>query len=578
MNHSNLCISAFKACTFVAIIFTLACRPSAGPDAADSPAGSPLAQQPEVQNWFQDETQQRGIQFQHVDGRTGARFYVETAASGGGFWDYDDDGDLDIYLINGAPTPGSPPMTPPRNALFENREGQFVDVTEAAGLGDRGFGMGMCIGDADGDGLTDLFVTNYGKHALYRNLGGGRFEDWTDKAGLSDSSWGTSCAFGDIDGDGDLDLYVANYVDFRFDKNPVCGDVARGLNAYCRPTAFNGQRDFLYINQGGGRFIEEGEKRGIDQGTQGKGFGALFSDVDWDGDLDLLVANDGTMNRFYENQGNGFFLDRSLESGLGYNASGLAESGMGMELGDVDGDGLFDLIVTNYSFETNTLYLQRANGIWEDVTIASGLSGPTYQPVGWGTAFFDADNDGDLDLAFANGHVMDNISAFEPHLSYPQANMLLINQGKGTFTDETGTLAPGLLEKRVSRGLAVGDVNGDGRLDLLFTNTNDQPNLFLNHCQQPGAWLIIRLRGEKSNKAAIGAKLRLSLEDGTLLGVREVRSGGSFLAQHSLDQHFGLGIHQGPFFLEVHWPNGTIYRQEGLLANQYHLISYTQPQ
>lgn len=524
--------------------------------------------------WFMDQTQALGLDFHHRDGRSGARYYVETAASGGGFLDFDGDGDLDIYLLNGAPTPGTPEGPSPKNALYENRMGQFVDVSEASGLDDPGYGMGFCIGDVDGDGWVDVFITNYGMDRLYRNTGHGTFEDWTAKAGVGGTQWGTGCAFGDVDGDGDLDLYVANYVDFNFAANPQCGDPSRGLAAYCRPSVFAGQRDYLYINQGDGRFVEEGAIRGIDQGTDGKGFGALISDVDLDGDADILVANDGTMNRFYRNRGDGTFEDVSLSSGLGFNAAGLAESGMGMDLGDVNGDGFPDLVVTNYSFETNTLYYQRPNGFWEDATIHSGLSGPTYQPVGWGIGFFDADNDGDLDLAVANGHVMDNIALFEPHLSYPQANLLLINQGNGRFSDATAEAGQGFLHPKVSRGLAFGDINNDGGVDLLVTNTNDRPDLLINQMPDRADWIGFHLKGPAPNTSAIGAKLRVFRADGTQIAYREIRSGGSFLSQNDLRQHVGLGKGTDAVTLEIVWPDGKLQRVSNLKKNRYVEVLY----
>ena len=343
---------------------------------------------------FQDVTKSLGIRFQHIDGRSGERFYVETAASGGGWLDYDGDGDLDLYLINGALTPGSAPQSQPRNALYENRNGQFVDVTEKAGVGDTGYGMGFCVGDVNGDGRLDIFVTNFGPDRLFLNQGKGRFREVAKAVGVAGNRWGTNCAFGDLDGDGDLDLYVANYVNFSFENNPKCGNATTDTTSYCRPTAFQGLEDYLYINQGDGTFREEAQLRGIHQKGQGKCFGVLLNDADDDGDLDIFVASDGTMNRFFINDGKGYFKDESLFSGLGYNAAGEAEAGMGMDLGDVDGNGLMDLVVTNYAHETNTLYLNRGDTYFEDATRNAGLAEASLFPVGWGVQLFDADNDG----------------------------------------------------------------------------------------------------------------------------------------------------------------------------------------
>ncbi len=380
----------------------------------------------ETADWFQQVGPERGIDFRHQDGRSGQLYYVETAASGGGFFDYDDDGDLDVYLINGAATPfeltggPAPAAGGPRNALYENDgNGRFRDVTQEAGVGDPGYGMGMCAGDYDGDGRLDFLVTNYGPDRLFRNLGGGadgivRFEQTAESAGVAGRRWGTNCAFADLDGDGDLDLYVANYVDFQFDNSPRCGDSARGVWSYCRPAVFDGQADYLYVNQGDGTFRQEGRERGIAQGTDERGFGVVVSDLDGDGAPEILVANDGTLNRLYVNDGRGFFTDHALVAGVAADRGGAAGSGMGLDLGDADGDGRLDLLVTNYSFEAATLYLRRGEGFYfEDRTAEAGLAAPTYLPVGWGIQFFDADNDGDLDLGVANGHVMHNIERFE---------------------------------------------------------------------------------------------------------------------------------------------------------------------
>ncbi len=517
----------------------------------------------ETAGWFAGVTQERGIDFVHQDGRTGELYYVETAASGGGFLDYDDDGDLDLYLINGAATPfpaAGPPLSAdaPRNALYENDgQGRFSDVTGKAGVGDTGYGMGMCVGDYDGDGILDFLVTNFGPDRLCRGTGDGSFEEVGENAGVAGRRWGTNCAFADVDRDGDLDLYVANYVDFRFDENPRCGDSVRGIWSYCRPAVFDGQADYLYINQGDGTFREAGRERGIVQGTDEKSFGVLVSDLNDDGAPEILVANDGTLNRLYLNDGSGFFTDEALISGVAADRDGAAGSGMGLDLGDADGDGRLDLLVTNYSFETNTLYLRRGEGLYfEDSTAEAGLEIPTHLPVGWGTSFLDADNDGDLDLAVANGHVMDNIELFEDRIGYPQPNLLLENDGGGSFRDVSATAGSGFTVAKVSRALAIGDFDDDGRLDLLVTNTNEAPDLLRNAFETSHHWLGLRLRGPAGNRLAIGGRVRLACNSEPA-GVREVRSGGSFLAQSDLRLHFGLGACSGPITAEIRWPDGA---------------------
>lgn len=522
--------------------------------------------------WFREVSQELGIDFIHQDARFGEKYYIETAASGGGFLDVDGDGDLDVYLIDGAPTPGSKVRGTPHNRLFENRDGRFVDITEVAGVGDTGYGMGMCVGDIDADGQVDFLVTNYGPDRLYQNRGG-RFDEIGEAAGVADTRWSASCAFGDVDGDGDLDLYVTHYVDFAFDRNPFCGDRARNLRAYCRPEAFDGVTDSLFINLGDGRFRDEVEKRGIARGVDEKGFGVLMSDVDGDGDLDLYVANDGTMNRLYINDGKGFFRDEALLSGTGLSALGRAESGMGLDLGDTDGDGRMDLYVTNYSLESNTLYRNLGDLLFDDVTRSSGLEEVSYKDVGWGVQFFDFDRDGDLDLAIANGHAVDNIEIFEAGLRYRQANRLLSNQGGGRFVEAPAAAGEAWKRERVSRGLAVGDVNNDGRPDLLVTNTNDPVDLLLNELDNGYHWLGLVLRGSAANPLAIGA--RIELRAGDRLQVREVRSGGSFLAQGDLRQLFGLGRWSGEVTVEVRWPDGRTQQMGTSRLDRYLTLSYS---
>ncbi len=524
--------------------------------------------------WFVEVSRSLGITFQHQDGRSGQRFYVETVASGGGWADFDRDGDLDLYLVNGAATPGSTLEGTPHNHLYENTGERFEDISAPAGVADTGYGMGLCIGDVDGDGWDDLMVTNYGPDRLFRNLTGDgkglRFEDVTERAGVAGDAWGTNCAFADVDGDSDLDLYVANYVDFKYSENPRCGDVTRDAWSYCRPLVFRGQSDFLYINRGDGTFTEQGSLRGLDQQREDRGFGVIASDLDRDGHVDILVANDGTANRLYRNDGLGHFVDVALTSGLALLRNGQAESGMGMALGDVDGDQLEDLIVTNYSFETNTLYLNRGSLFYEDSTERARLAKASFLPVSWGVALTDFDNDGDADLAIANGHVMDTIDLFEDGIGYPQPNALLSNDGSGAFTPVTEA-GPDFRVGRVSRALAIGDWNNDGRIDLLVTNTNDQVDVLENRVNNNNHWIGFDLTGGKASPSAIGARVRLTCA-GNDLGEREVRSGGSLLAQNDLRLHFGLGECSGPAIASVRWPSGQQQTKRFEAVDQYHQI------
>lgn len=547
-----------------------------------SAAASDLA--PRETPWFVDISQQVGVDFRHQDGRSGQRYYVETVASGGGWLDFDSDGDLDLYLVNGAATPGSDLTTVPRNALYENRDGRFVEVAEVAGVDDPGYGMGMCAGDYDADGRLDFLVTNYGADRLFRNLGPVdgqvRFEEVAQQAGVASQGWGTGCTFADLDLDGDLDLYVANYVHFSYENNPRCGDVTRNVWSYCRPVVFKGQGDHLYINQGDGTFRQEAGLRGIVEGVDDRGFGVIASDLNKDGAPDLLVANDGTLNRFYVNDGKGFFTDQALISGLSSNRSGHPESGMGLALADVDGDDLQDLLVTNYSFETNTFYNNRSNNrgdlFFEDRTDEVGLGAPSYLQVSWGVAFLDFDNDGDLDVAVANGHVMDTIDQFEDGIGYPQPNLLFANDGSGHFRDVSEEAGAAFSVAKVSRALAVGDWNNDGRLDLLITNTNDTVDLLENRLETPHHWIGFHLVGSADNPAAIGARVALDCA-GEKVGVREVKSGGSLLAQHDVRLHFGLGECTGPVKADILWPDGQSQQEHFEVNDAYHQVRYGQP-
>lgn len=517
-----------------------------------------------------------GLVFRHHDHRAGLKHYVETAASGGGFLDFDGDGDLDVYLIQGAPTPGAADRARRTNTLFENRGGAFVDVTARVGVGDDGYGMGMCVGDVDGDGRVDFLVTNWGPDRLYRNRGNGTFEEIGARAGVADARWSTGCAFGDFDGDGDHDLYVARYVDFQPDRSPWCGDRARGIRAYCRPEAFAGVDDSLYINDGRGRFVDQAAQRGIARGRDEKGFGVLASDLDDDGDLDIYVANDGTPNRHYVNRGDGRFEDQGVLLGTALSNMGASQAGMGVAAGDLDGDGRFELMVTNYSTEPNNLY-RDVGGLWEDAASPRGLARPSWPHVGWGVAFFDLDNDADLDAAVANGHAVDNIEVFEAGLSYEQPNQLFANDGSGRFVEiPPATAGPPFAVRRVSRGLAGGDFDADGRVDLLVTNTNGPAELLRNETPLNGRhWVGLRLRDGGDGVETIGARVSLRIGDRRL--VQEVRSGGSFLSQHALALHFGIDGHSGPIDVEVRWPDGAVQRERLTVVDRWQVLERKVP-
>ncbi len=525
-----------------------------------------------AQDWFVRVTDPVGLTFLHQDGRTGEKHYVETAASGVAWIDFDQDDDLDLYLVNGSPAPGIELTPTPRNALFENRGGKFVDVASPLGVDDAAFGMGVCAGDANGDGWIDLFVTNYGPDRLYLNQGGRSFLEVAGPAGVAGSGWSSSCAFGDLDGDGDHDLYVTRYVDFDYADPAPCGDPSAKTRYYCRPENFDGVPDALYLNQGNGTFIEAGKERGVSTAATERGFGVSLVDFDLDGDLDIYAANDGSQNRLYENDGSARFEDVGLWSGAGLSALGVPEAGMGIAVGDLNGDLLPDLVVTHFSMETNTLYTNLGDLQFEDVTETSGLGPPSLEYVGWGVELFDFDNDGDLDLAVANGHMQEGIEQLEPRLKYPQPNQLFENLGAGRFVEVSPQAGAAWQTHAVSRGLAVGDWNNDGRLDVVISNTNDRVDLLENRIETKNHWLGLSLVGPAENRLALGAVV--TLQNGTSKQTRGVRSGGSFQSQSDLRVHFGLGQSQESVRVDITWPNGRRQSSPRLAIDRYHTLRY----
>ncbi|MGY8822579.1 MAG: CRTAC1 family protein [Candidatus Latescibacterota bacterium] len=504
--------------------------------------------------YFTDVTAAAGIEFRHINGAGGKKFVIETVGAGGGFFDYDGDGRLDIYLINGAATPGVHYETPPRNALYHNRgDGRFVDVTTEAGVADTGYGMGMAVGDYDNDGDLDLYVGNFGPNILYENQGDGHFVDITAKAGVGDERWASSCAFSDVDLDGYADLYAANYHDFSYDNHRVCAEGGSGLQLYCGPEAFDGVSDVLYRNQGDGTFVDITQRAGL-HSVEGKELGVVFGDVDLDGDPDLYLANDKTLNFLYINNGAGVFEESGLLAGAAYNEDGDVEAGMGVDMGDYDNDLYPDLFVTNFQWETNTLYKNLGDGSFIDETFLAGLGKDSIPYLSWGTRLFDFDNDGDRDIFIANGHLESDVEAYE-NTTFAQRNQLFLNLGDGRF-EEHAPAGTALALAKVSRGAAFGDYDNDGDIDVLVANVNDAPTLMRNDGEKNGHWLLLHLEGKKSNAAAIGA--RVEVHAGALVQGDEVRSGSSFLSQSDLRLHFGLGGAERVEKVVVYWPSGLV--------------------
>ena len=514
---------------------------------------------------FVDVTESARLAFVHTDGRSGLRLFNEFLGSGGGFFDYDGDGDLDIYLVNGAIQRDSPSNPAQPNTLYRNNgNGTFTDVTQETGVGSTAYGTGATIGDYDNDGDLDLYVTNFGEDQLYRNNGDGTFLDITTYAGVGNPNWGTSCAFADVDNDGHLDLYVANYAVYTPENDIRCEE--RGIHVYCGPHAYPAVHDTFYKNNGDGTFTDASHLYQPPNLYPQHGLGVTFGDYDTDGDIDLYVANDQDPNFLFQNSGNGDpFLEVALISGVCYNDMGKEEAGMGTDFGDYDNDGRPDLTVSNYQTETNTVYRNHDGTFFTDNTITSGIAEVTHGYLGWGIRFFDYDNDGHQDIFVANGHLMDNITALEKHVRYPQQNLLFRNRGDGTFVNVTSE-TDGLALKKVSRGAAIGDYDNDGDLDILVTNCNQRPDLLQNVVGNQNNWIQIQAVGQKSNRSGIGARIKVVTE--THVQYREVQSGGSYLSFHDLRVHFGVGKSEQIERLEIRWTSGHIDTETYLPVNR----------
>ena len=513
---------------------------------------------------FIDITESAGITFVHTDGRSGSRLFNEFLGSGGGFFDYDGDGDLDIYLVNGAVQTGDGQDQTSHNVLYQNNgDNTFTDVTDKAGVGSRAYGTGAAVGDYDNDGDIDLYVTNFGEDQLYRNNGNGTFTDVTTHAQINNPNWGTSCAFADMDNDGHLDLYVANYAAYAPKDDIRCEE--RRVHVYCGPHAYPAVHDTFYKNNGDGTFTDMSALYHPSDLIPQHGLGVTFGDYDADGDTDLYVANDQDPNFLFQNSGGGNFLEVALISGVCYNDMGKEEAGMGTDFGDYDNDGWLDLTVSNYQTETNTVYHNHDGTFFFDNTITSGVAEVTHGYLGWGIKFFDYDNDGYQDIFVANGHLMDNITLLEKHVTYPQRNLLFRNLGDGRFANVMSE-TDGLALEKVSRGAAIGDYDNDGDLDILVTNCNQRPDLLQNVIGNQNNWIQIQVVGQKSNRSGIGAKIKVVT--GTHAQYSEVQSGGSYLSFHDLRAHFGVGKAEQIDLLEIRWQSGHIDRGTHLPINR----------
>jgi hypothetical protein len=530
---------------------------------------SPRTSEPENAVLFQDVAAASGLQFEHFAGATGHFYMPEIMGPGAALFDYDGDGDLDVYLLQGTMLePGKRPeesQFPPaagwkpgnrlfRNELIPTGKLQFTDVTAQAGVGHAGYGMGAAVGDYNGDGHPDLYITNYGPNVLYRNNGDGTFTDVTREAGVNDPRWSASATFFDYDGDGDLDLYVASYLDFTLRGNQECFD-AVGQRNFCAPSAYRGTPDKLFRNDGNGRFTDVSVASGIAL-VSGPSLGVAARDFNGDGWPDLYVANDGAANWLWLNQRDGTFQESALLLGAAYSADGMPRAGMGIAAEDFDGDGDVDVLVTNLSREGSTLYRNNGRGEFQDASMELQIHHASLPYTGFGVGWFDYDNDGRLDLLAVNGAVT-VIEALrgEPY-PFHQKNQLLQAQADGKFRDVTALAGPAMQLSEVSRGAAFGDIDNDGKVDVLITNNNGPVRLLRNETGSRRHWLQVRLRAPAPNPAGLGSRVGL-LREGASPVWRYVQTDGSYLVAGDVRVHFGLGDDRAIQAVLVQWPDGS---------------------
>jgi len=526
-----------------------------------------FSQQPVAQSIkiaFTDITTQAGISFRHVASPE-KKYIVESMSGGVALFDYDNDGDLDIYLVNSLTVDLVKTKGKTKSQLYRNLGGgKFTEVAEKAGVSDIGWGMGVAVGDYNNDGFEDLYVTCLGPDYLFKNNGDGTFTNVTAKAGVSDPRWSTGASFFDYDRDGDLDLFVSNYVDFDVNNLPEFGQGKscqyKSIAVQCGPRGLKGAGDSLYRNNGNGTFTEVSKAAGVSDPDGYYGLGVITSDFDEDGLIDIFVANDSTPNFHYRNKGDGTFEEIGFVAGTGVNENGSEQGSMGVTVGDYDHDGKLDLFVTNFADEYNTLYHNNGKNSFTDLSYAAKVAAVSLPYVGWGTKFFDYNNDGWVDLFVANGHVYPQLPG------YRQRRLLHRNNRDGTFSEVSANFGAVLTEDRVSRGVAFGDIDNDGDIDLIIADLDGPPQLLRNDGGNTDNSILIKTVGVKSNRSGIGA--RVTVVSGDLTQVDEVRSGDSYISQSDLRLHFGLQKRTKVDSIEVHWPSGVVDKVSSVGVNR----------
>jgi hypothetical protein len=527
---------------------------------------------------FRDITREAGITFQH-HAAPEKKYIVESMSGGVALFDYDNDGLVDIYFVDSLTVETAHQPKAARSALYRNLGGlKFADVTDKAGIGHPGWGMGVCTADVDGDGWEDVYVTALGGSKFYRNNRDGTFADVTATAGVGVGGWSTGCGFADYDRDGDLDLFVSRYVRIdlkalpEFGKDKTCE--FRGIAVQCGPRGLPGESDYLFRNEGQGRFTDVGQQAGVSDSRGYFGLGVAWFDANEDGWLDLYVANDAMPNFLYLNQKNGTFKESAFPMGVAVSEDGSEQGSMGVAVGDWDGSGRLGLFVTNFSEEYNNLFRNDATH-FTDVAFRSRTAPPSLPLVGWGNAFLDWDHDGLVDLIAVNGHVYPQLdkARLGGSAGYRQRKLLYRNRGGGLFEEVAGQFGPALMEQRVSRGLAIGDLDIDGRIDVVINDLDGSPQVLHNELAGAGNWLLVKLRGKAPNTNAIGALI--VTRAGTVTQRRLVQSGTSYISQDDKRQHFGLGTATQADSVDVKWPDGSATRLENVKANR--LVEITQP-